>query len=632
MEKVGLLMSNLEIVDTDIDEFLEEYNFREENHSRHLNFDGPRRKVLLSWKDAQACPGSGKTTLVAAKLLILSKKWTAKHRGICVLTHTNVACDEIRERLQKHPAGNKLIAYPHFIGTIQEFVNKFLALTYLKSSGLSPVRVDDDASVNFMSRMINIGTENYLERKRGSLYDLKINHRDGSVNIPVFNNTSTSNTYKDLERALDSRKNNGLFFYSEMYHFAKKCLSENESLLHAVQKRFSIVLVDEMQDTQKFQDELINLIFDCDDVKLQRLGDPDQAIFDNMGGEPPNESFNSNSDLEPIKSTHRFARDIAHKISGLSLTQKGEIEALREAPNDQVPHTILVYGDANKRDVLDRFSRIIEECDPEQKWTCIKAVGATEGEGGFISEYWSGYNRRKLVKRPKPEKLIHLVQREWWTVQSHSFFQYSLLMQGVVDALRLSDKKDIRSDPPKYFSAMTLSSWLIDNDKHEPFRKLLTSWIYSPSPDSGQWIVQVAELRELLCITSAEDPITNFLSYDGMVNVKNGEIYSSNNIFQATNGREIEVATIHAVKGETHDATLVLETKNYQYDLELLLDHIAFLDTSRISAIRKSKFARQLYVAASRPRNLLCFTVHEGHLSQSQRTALEGIGWNISLP
>lgn len=57
------------------------------------------------------------------------------------------------------------------------------------------------------------------------------------------------------------------------------------------------------------------------------------------------------------------------------------------------------------------------------------------------------------------------------------------------------------------------------------------------------------------------------------------------NIYKCSNGLEIEVATIHAVKGETHDATLILETKfNYFYDLKSLLDF--FIDDGKDSPMR----------------------------------------------
>ena len=44
----------------------------------------------------QACPGRGKTTTLLAKLIIIANKMPLPEgKGICVLTHTNVAIDEI---------------------------------------------------------------------------------------------------------------------------------------------------------------------------------------------------------------------------------------------------------------------------------------------------------------------------------------------------------------------------------------------------------------------------------------------------------------------------------------------------------------------------------------------------------
>lgn len=46
--------------------------------------------------------------------------------------------------------------------------------------------------------------------------------------------------------------------------------------------------------------------------------------------------------------------------------------------------------------------------------------------------------------------------------------------------------------------------------------------------------------------------------------------------------------------------------------------------------ISKIKFSRQLYVAASRPRHLLCLAIHEDRISQPQRDALINLGWCLS--
>ena len=91
-----------------------------------------RQDVLKSIvpMDIAACPGSGKTTLLVAKLAILGKKWQYRTRGICVLSHTNAARREIESRLGNTAPGRHLLSYPHFIGTIQRFIDEFLAMTY----------------------------------------------------------------------------------------------------------------------------------------------------------------------------------------------------------------------------------------------------------------------------------------------------------------------------------------------------------------------------------------------------------------------------------------------------------------------------------------------------------------------
>lgn len=92
--------------------------------------DAQRRAFLksLTTLDVSACPGSGKTTLVVAKLAILARKWKSTTRGICVLSHTNVAREEIAHRLGNTDVRQRLLGYPHFIDTIHGFVNRFLAV------------------------------------------------------------------------------------------------------------------------------------------------------------------------------------------------------------------------------------------------------------------------------------------------------------------------------------------------------------------------------------------------------------------------------------------------------------------------------------------------------------------------
>ena len=114
-------------------------------------FDAPRRAFLKrrTTVDVSACPGSGKTTLIVAKLAILAGKWPHRTRGICVLSHTNVAREQIEHRLGSSVAGQRLLSYPHFIDTIHGFVNRFLALPWLLSNGYPSPTIDDDVTTAY---------------------------------------------------------------------------------------------------------------------------------------------------------------------------------------------------------------------------------------------------------------------------------------------------------------------------------------------------------------------------------------------------------------------------------------------------------------------------------------------------
>ena len=624
-------MPELEITDNDIDEFLQDYNQRISDPSMVLEFDDDRRAIIKSWDDVQACPGSGKTTIVAAKLLILEKKLRSADSGVCVLTHTNVARNEIIARIETHPSGFRLTQYPNFIGTIQEFINRYLASPYLRSTEMNPVRIDDDACASLMGSRISYGTRTFLANKHASISDLKIHLDTGEVQVPGFKKESTKPSYNNLIEVFLERLERGYFFYSEMYYFAKQCIQENSEVVSALRKRFSYVLVDEMQDAQKFQDDLINELFLCDDVMLQRLGDPDQAIFDNMGGENPNETFNGNSTLVPLKSTHRFPVDIAAKISSLSVTGIGELQSFREA-SDNTPHTIFLYTDATKENVLERFCELLDALDINNQASYTKAVGGTEGQGGFISEYWPSYDRKKSVKTPRPQFLIEAVSREWWATEADAAFHYALLMQCVMDLLRRGGVTESVGDYTRHYSVTSLGSHLRTTGAYEEFKGLLTSWIMDGTPSQELWEAQCSKLLFLLGIDGEEGPVKEYLVYSESNDDDNTVAQAGTaNIYRSASGREIEVGTIHSVKGETHVATLVLETKNRQYDLDKLSGRLAFTENGAISGTQKQKFARQLYVAASRPCRLLCMAAHQERIQPDVRTQLEQHGWIIQL-
>ncbi|UTT43854.1 UvrD-helicase domain-containing protein [Exiguobacterium aurantiacum] len=95
--------------------------------SDNIHFSSQQKEVLRNNNSVNviAGPGSGKTTVLIAKCALLLKSENHKDKGICVITHTNVAVDEIKSGLKK--AGINEISHPNFVGTIQDFIIQYFS-------------------------------------------------------------------------------------------------------------------------------------------------------------------------------------------------------------------------------------------------------------------------------------------------------------------------------------------------------------------------------------------------------------------------------------------------------------------------------------------------------------------------
>ena len=130
---------NIIITDEDID-IIENKLLRQKGR-----FDSERRNAIKYTDnvDIIACAGSGKTTLMCAKIDILTKKLlqTKSEKGIAVLSLTNVAVDEIKRKLGEN---HKLFQYPNCCKTIQKFVGEYIFKNWYISKFYKKIEIIDD--------------------------------------------------------------------------------------------------------------------------------------------------------------------------------------------------------------------------------------------------------------------------------------------------------------------------------------------------------------------------------------------------------------------------------------------------------------------------------------------------------
>lgn len=109
------------------------------------------------------------------------------------------------------------------------------------------------------------------------------------------------------------------------------------------------------------------------------------------------------------------------------------------------------------------------------------------------------------------------------------------------------------------------------------------------------------------------------------------ESVESGNYFESQDQR-VRLGTVHSVKGLTLTAILVLESYIYTHDMEELISRgfLSGAHPGRVKQVRLGDHIRRMYVAMTRPTDLLCIAVHAEHVDDKQRTDLERCGWHIA--
>jgi DNA helicase II / ATP-dependent DNA helicase PcrA len=314
----------INITDSHIEEIERKFGF---------SFDDESKEFIkcLKTKDIQACPGAGKTTSLVAKLDIIAQHMPFKdNSGILVLTHTNVAVDEIKKKLGLN--AKTLLSYPNHVGTFQSFVNKFLAIPmYIKLFGKKPERIDRDVFYKIFQERFDLCNDfhkNWLQKRADEKYvnvltfienfdisESEIKYKGRNV---ITTSSLMFNEIKTISQIPYKIVKNGYLTYSHCYELALKYLNDYENIKEIFQKRFKYVFVDEVQDTDDRQFEILDKLFSNSDVIIQRIGDKNQAIFSNMNSSSI--GWKVNSDFLEIKNTKRLSKVISEKVTNFAIS------------------------------------------------------------------------------------------------------------------------------------------------------------------------------------------------------------------------------------------------------------------------------------------------------------------------
>lgn len=623
---------------------------------KDVSFNEQRKIFIkdLETIDLQAVPGSGKTTVLLAKLLILEKHLPFEDgSGILVISHTNAAIDEIKKRIKNYCP--RLFAYPSFVGTIQSFVDKFLAIPfYANSYKRKPYRIDNE----IYNEKVYIPHDawgwahNNPYKKDKVLYKSRLDENDeliigfdSSGKFPLKNKTSS--TYMAILKMKQILREKGILCFDDAYLLALKYLKKYPIIKHLLQSRFRYVFVDEMQDMDKHQYEILeNIFYDGGNSKsiYQRIGDKNQAIFSSEE-EVTLETFwnNEGRNILNIDGSCRFSKEIADVVRCFALN-KQNIEG-KSTYKSVKPH-LLIYFDDTIKNVLPKFVEIIKAKQdngeiPNNIERNIKAIGWRKKSDGknkiTIKNYFPEFN--EIIKR---NKIDHSSLKEYLFSTRNDVNRSCLggIENNILNALlKVLTYEEINDSNGRYYTKRRLLNFLKEQhiDSYQEMKLKLFLWcrdIYTGNANRAYEEIREYVTKFLSSVFEKERIISkdtiDFIDSGNSIKNRQGEntiekqlVENSNNIFQYGNFN-IEVGTIHSIKGETHSATLYMETfyendsrtkgKCISYESQRLKE---FFKGNFITGNEKDRVKQSLkmaYVGMSRPKYLLCVAVHYDHV------------------
>ncbi len=608
--------------------------------------------------DVQAAPGNGKTTLLAAKLALLSRNWSTRRRGVCVISHTNAARTEVEDLIASHPTAARLMAYPHFTGTVTAFINQFLALPYLRGLGWNLRQIDDDAfeaealrryplywALKNQATKASATVEKWVGRLTlDPAFDHGGNEPESvAVHRQKGQHGADTKCGKALAKLKASMIKSGLYRYADMTALAWRAVRENPSLAERLRDRFPLVILDEAQDTNGDQLRLLEHIFKHDDAAFQRLGDSNQTLYEDDAADPA--YWQPGAGCIPLDSSRRFGGEIAGFASQLTARQAQTIVGLGGKPGVRV---MFLFDEATIGGVLGAFAEEVaalwgSECGTRDVWAVASRHNLPKKKGAWqpksLVDYHPAY-RSESGARSKANLFCRQLQKA--AVQYAAARQPAdvadMLATGIAGVARAYGLRAANDRP-----ITTQNVWgalaLRDLGAPRAVRRLLRDHILAGDAawEEAAWLAFLDQLFPHFGQRpdGAEQTIADLCAFvaEEKADVADPERRSTKQV--QIGDVILRLGSIHSVKGRSVDGILVVESevwkgvaaKDQCIDLSTVLPRAFGVANEPFSGVALTA-ATNVFVGVTRPRELLALAVRKSH-SAVFVGAAEEQGWKL---
>ena len=219
-----------------------------------------------------ACPGSGKTRVLTARVILGVTKLISPKERVVALTFTNRAADEIQARLDQENVPSEQL----WAGTIHSFALEWVLRPYAPYCDV-------------IKRGFSVADEFYTERLLAQLKQENGLQQYTEISTGYDRNGASLNTDNDTRRVFELYKaqlrDAKLIDYDDVLYLAYRLLSEHREVAETLASIIRLLCVDEVQDVQDLQFGILSSIATAaqSPIRLFFVGDENQSIYDSLG-------------------------------------------------------------------------------------------------------------------------------------------------------------------------------------------------------------------------------------------------------------------------------------------------------------------------------------------------------------
>lgn len=288
--------------------------------------------------------GTGKTSMLAEYCSDLARQWARQYapwQGAAVLSFTNVATREIDARVRVDPDSRSLTSTPHFLGTIDRFLNQQLFLPfgatempyrgrpklvgYPVGPWKPPEGLPDTPSGAYAPRWFDC----YAATATGKWIRVDKERRQINAHRSQEPPDSDPGKIDKLKRWIWSQ---GYATQADANYLSLQVLRASARLTDALINRFPVLIIDEAQDMTEVQHAVIDHLAESGLGHIVLVGDPYQAIYEWNTARPGlfvDKVGSSRWETATLSSTFRCSPAICAALTGMT----GDDQPVRPAPD-----------------------------------------------------------------------------------------------------------------------------------------------------------------------------------------------------------------------------------------------------------------------------------------------------------